>query len=194
VWNALISTNHGGNLVNPRGKSRDPNKNGLYFRGPYRLTWCEQGEEVRIYWDRVTDGVRELVGVFGYDEWEENTFSEIEEIVMSYLRKIIDSKQSGQQGEVLVLTDWATSFPALREWMTATKDPDGRPRDTATLLLTVDHDGLKGRLLDRQSNHQIWVTGTTVGEVFAALEAALVSPQPNWRKTNWTPPQKGKRA
>lgn len=112
---------------------------------------------------------------------------------MSFLNKPVPSVSLEGDVGPAVLMDLAGRYPALVEYMAAVAYPDGSARRTATLMLLVDPDGLKGCLNDRQEGRSLWVTSDTVEGVFAALEAGLTSPRPNWRKSSMPAPSAGRR-
>lgn len=72
-------------------------------------------------------------------------------------------------------------YPALAEWLTLT-ELDGKPRETATLLVFAEGPLWKCRILDRTEDAQAFLTGRTLVELLDALEAGLVEDTLDWRQ------------
>lgn len=81
-------------------------------------------------------------------------------------------------------------FPALWEYLTETADEEGKARQTATLLITLDGDRLKAWFNDRDNSRSAWVSGSTLTGVLESLEEGLKGDELDWR---FTPPKGGDR-
>lgn len=79
----------------------------------------------------------------------------------------------------------SSQYPALWEFLTdGGPDPaTGEVRETATLLLFRDQDVLKACLSDRETGRSLFVSASGLGGIFAAVEAAVRSDQPDWRRS-----------
>lgn len=73
--------------------------------------------------------------------------------------------------------------PLLFEYLTSTTFGDGSERETSTLLLFASGGVWKGCLNDRAEGQALWVSGASVGDVLEALERALDTTSPDWRRT-----------
>lgn len=84
--------------------------------------------------------------------------------------------------------DLAHEFPLLREYLCTTRWDDGKPRQTATLLLVTEMGAWKACLNDRACSRSLWVTAESYQGVLRAVEDALGSATPGWRPVQkWTP-------
>lgn len=73
---------------------------------------------------------------------------------------------------------------AITTMLTASKWPDGKKRETSTLTVCFDQEALKIALNDRAQKCSLWASGASLVEALEALEAALQSGNPSWRR--WT--------
>ena len=172
-------------MSDPSRWPRSPARTDFHYKSWTGLYFRVVEEEVFVYHLHPLTRSHDVVGTVPRGLWAVWTWAEREEYGMSYLRNPAASAPGDGDDPGAVLADWASRFPACLEYMTARKTPDGRPREVATLMLVADEDGLKGCLNDRQTGHQLWVTSDTVDGLIAALEAALTSPRPNWRRSKW---------
>jgi len=107
---------------------------------------------------------------------------EVKEQCMAWLKRVIASEASKQeelQGQALA---WATTHPALHEYLTAEKYPDGGQRMTATLLVFVEGTEWKGCLRDRDTSRTLWASAGSLLDVIETLELILQSDDAQWRK------------
>jgi hypothetical protein len=107
---------------------------------------------------------------------------DVKEKAMAWLKRVVASEASKQeelQGPALA---WATTHPALHEYLTMEKYPDGGQRQTATLLLFVEGVEWKGCLRDRDTSRTLWVTAGSLLDVIETLEVMLQSDDAQWRK------------
>lgn len=90
--------------------------------------------------------------------------------------------------------DFAARFPAITEFLTVGKYPDGSPRErSAITLMAGEAEGFRAVLNDRDNARSIWAVAGTAEGLFVSLEALLSDPRAPWRPS--TPPrnQKGAR-
>lgn len=99
---------------------------------------------------------------------------------MTFLRRQASAESGGiPQG---VQADTFTSrYPAVSEYMTAFTWPGGEARLTSTLMIFVDHGGVKVCLKDREAMASVWVCARGVDEAMDLLEAAVASGRAEWR-------------
>jgi len=110
------------------------------------------------------------------------TAPETKELAMAWLKRVVASetgKQEELQGPAL---EWATTHPALHEYLTLEKYPDGGQRQTATLLLFVEGTEWKGCLRDRDTSRTLWASAGSLLDVIETLELILQSDDAQWRK------------
>lgn len=113
--------------------------------------------------------------------------------VMAYLQRV--AKQDGERRVELSTLgrEWAKRHPALQEYLTETKYPDGGERKTSTLMLFVDAGEWKGCLRDRDTSRTLWVTAGSLPELLTTLEATLASGGGDWRQEKAWEPRRGKK-
>lgn len=107
---------------------------------------------------------------------------EHEEVMMSFLKRVAEADSAKRQQASKVAATWLSQFPALGEYLTMTKYPDGGQRQTATVLIFCEEGQWKGCLRDRDTSRTLWVTSGSPPEVLSDLEAALQSDTAEWRK------------
>jgi len=89
--------------------------------------------------------------------------------------------------------EWSDWYPALAEWLTLSV-LDGKPRNTATILVFTEGPVWKCRFLDREANEQVFVSGRTLQELLQALENGLVQGGMDWRPVkDWGQGRPGKK-
>lgn len=104
------------------------------------------------------------------------------EIVMAIVKKVqpnaaVDTEMVKDDGCV-----WPATFPGLFEYLTSTRWPDGSPRQTATLMITMDDGTFKGCLNDRANSRSAWVSSRSPTGVLHVLEERLQEDSLEWRK------------
>jgi len=99
---------------------------------------------------------------------------------MGYLRKPTACSGNGSVGQ-LDLGSWATSWPALAEFVASAVWEDGSVRSPGTLMLLTDAGQWKLWLHDRASSLSCFVSGNSPDQVFQRAEAGLVENCLEWR-------------
>jgi len=117
--------------------------------------------------------------------WVKMTLSERRDFLMSFLRTKDEIREAADEVQGGFDAQFACDFPALHEYLTALKDPQGKRRQTATVTLSVSDGAWKASLNDRHTAHSLFVTAESVRDALLALEAVLVSPRPPWRPNPW---------
>jgi hypothetical protein len=110
---------------------------------------------------------------------------------MSILQKRIVSSGNGCPPQV-DCGAWASSWPALAEFVSMAVWPDGTARQPGTLMVLTDLGQWKLWLHDRDSNQSSFVSGSTPEVVFARAEKGLVESSLEWRSDR-SSGQKGRR-
>jgi len=123
--------------------------------------------------------------------WREMDSYQKKEMVMSFLQKGRPATVAGANAGVAVDGDFADRYPALSEYMTGDKYPDGSKRDVSRLGVFVDPDGWKAQLRDVDRGLVLWATDRSFLGVLEALEGLLISEQPPWREDKFAKPQNG---
>ena len=172
-----------------------PTTGGLFVRLPFdrSIFYLRGDERVAFYTFPDDDGSCYFLGSVCLGSWSVMSWDERQEFAMSYLRKPEVPASNGDGPCPAVSSQFARLYPALTEYMTATKGPDGRDRQVSTVMLVVDPDGVKACLNERQTGHQLWVTCDSVEEAFGALEAALTAHRVNWRVSKYQQGQNRKK-
>lgn len=125
------------------------------------------------------------LGVYAFHaSWVAGRSTEwVEDRLMSFLKRKAEMA-SGEKAKASTLTlKWVEKHPALWEYLAATEYPDSGKRQTSTLLLFVDGAEWKACLRDRDTDHSLWVTAGSLGEVIDDLEALLASGEAQWRRS-----------
>jgi len=84
---------------------------------------------------------------------------------------------------VLLITEEADTFPALLEFLSACRWPDGKKRKPGSITLFVDQGRIKVALNDRDQDLVCFVTLNGLGGLFDALELVLSEGSGDWRTT-----------
>lgn len=88
----------------------------------------------------------------------------------------------------LVFGDWSVQYPALIEYLTLTQWENGKPRQTATLMLFVEDGRVKLRFCDRAKARTLWMSSESLDSLLEALERHLRDGTGDWRKDRpWNP-------
>lgn len=77
---------------------------------------------------------------------------------------------------------WSSTYPGVWEMLSAEKLPDGRARQTATLMIFCQDGSAKLCLHDRETGEVAWTSGAGMQEALERLEAGLQSGTLEWRK------------
>jgi hypothetical protein len=107
---------------------------------------------------------------------------ELWESAMSVLRKRDTRSASDTAGGPLSPDLFSTAYPGLLEMLSSVKWPDGSRRASSTLLIFLDQGQAKLCLNDRDQGLTAWVSGSSISEALASLEASLQTERLEWRK------------
>ena len=88
--------------------------------------------------------------------------------------------------------EWLSLLPALHEFLTLGRHPDGSTRRTATLTIFVDCGAFKTYLNERETGCSLCASGASVNDALSALEVLLEGENPPWRFSE-QPPSPGPR-
>lgn len=100
------------------------------------------------------------------------------------MAKYLKPKLSGDPNvDILPVVPMAlkATFPALGEFLTETKYPDGKSRETSTITVFVQDGMVKVCLNDRDQGRVLFRAGEDVVTALQALEDALTGDDADWR-------------
>jgi len=83
------------------------------------------------------------------------------------------------------LDPWLKELEALCEYLSLSKWEDGKPRETATISISVDDGRLKGCLNDRANQRSAWFSGATLGALLCNMDESLRTGEVGWRRNQW---------
>jgi len=104
------------------------------------------------------------------------------------LRRPVSPTGDIPAGQACVDPAWSAQFPALASHLFDLAYEDGSSRQTSTLMILGESGVVKACINDREALRSAWVSGRTVDEVLAALEAGLQADSLDWRgrpATRW---------
>lgn len=107
---------------------------------------------------------------------------EIGEMLMALKRVTPDKKLTGAEGAGFEDPGFAKDYPTLYEHLTSVTWEDGSARITSSMILFAEEGMLKGCLSERNDHLSLWASGSSLKGLLKALEAALNTPMPQWRK------------
>lgn len=114
--------------------------------------------------------------------YEEMTPSYIGGLVMAIKRVKIEGTSPGAKTSGFDDPGFAKKFPLLYEQLTETTFEGGEARITSSIILFAEEGALKACLSERNDHCSLWATANTLDGVMKALEAALTTGNPQWRK------------
>lgn len=111
---------------------------------------------------------------------------------MSFLTKVMatGSVPAGPARLTGILVD----CPAVAEYLTVDRYPDGSPRERATLSLFMEDGVVKACLSDRDQGRTLWRSSYGVEEAIMALDGAIADGTADWRRAAGSrPPGRAKK-
>lgn len=109
----------------------------------------------------------------------------------TYVQKALATKAGGPGGSQATDADLSAACPALHEFLTLSRLPDGTARQTSTISLFVEGSLWKAVLNERESNLVLWATGESLQGLWSELEARLTAEVVDWRPGRRQEPQMG---
>lgn len=103
------------------------------------------------------------------------------EMKTSYVQKALASRGVGGAGAAATDSDLAAACPALHEFLTVSVLPDGKARQTSTLLVFTEGAVWKAVLNERDGDLSLWATAESLQGLWHELEARLTAPNVEWR-------------
>lgn len=114
--------------------------------------------------------------------YESMTPRYIGERLMAIKRVKIEGTATTGKGGGFDDPGFAKKFPLLYEQLTETSFEGGEARITSSIILFAEEGSLKACLSERNDHCSLWATANTLEGVMKALEAALTTGNPQWRK------------
>jgi hypothetical protein len=112
---------------------------------------------------------------------------------MGWVRKFSRPDQAALASTLAVDPDWMREYPAMHDYLTVSRDEEGRSRRTSTITVFAESGGFKVFLNERDLNASLCSTGETVAAALGALEVMLESDSPPWRWNETRPAPGGKK-
>lgn len=109
-----------------------------------------------------------------------------EEIAMRFVKPAASADAEPVKDPAVTGCPFPSEYPALWEYLTASRWEDGRPRQTATLMVCVEDGRFKGCVNDRANGRSVWVSAGSFTGLLGAVEAVLQSGQAEWRRNQWS--------
>lgn len=101
-----------------------------------------------------------------------------------YVSKGDDGKDGSRPVDCAGMQLFASERPALYEYMTLSKYPDGSQRETSTLLVLCEMGRFKLCLSDRDRGRSLWTTAESIEEGLASLDEDLQLGTADWRRSS----------
>lgn len=101
---------------------------------------------------------------------------------MSFLKRLPPGS-GPSSGACLIDPDFSERFPALFEYLTATRYPDGSARRASSLSVFSEDASWKACLNERDQDLVLFVTESRFDTLLEALELLLKMEVPPWRKS-----------
>lgn len=105
----------------------------------------------------------------------------VEDSAMALVKPAASGSKPGVPAAALCADGMVEVGPAIQEWLTGTAYEDGKPRQTATIMLLAEAGRWKAWVHDRDSRRSAWLSSEGLGDLFVALERALASGVADWR-------------
>ena len=100
---------------------------------------------------------------------------------MGYLKKPGAAEGSVELGSSEEDLAWASTYPAVWEFLVASSWAPGEPRQTGTVLLVVDEGAVKAWVHDRDGSRSAWLSSGGVASLLGALDGLLREDGLDWR-------------
>lgn len=110
---------------------------------------------------------------------------------MSFLTRIVDA--AGGSGPPGRLTGVLVDSPAVVEYLTADKFPDGAARERSVLSIFIEDGRVKACLNDRDGGRTLWRSGDGIEDCVALLDLAITDGTADWRRAAGGRPSAGGR-
>lgn len=117
-----------------------------------------------------------------WDAWSQLSPSEQRSSLVSFLRRLENEgtpTPSGGVGD----KEFSATYPALTEYLTCERYPDGSPREKATLSVFHEDGLFKMCINERDQGLVLFVAEERFSVLLEALELVLQEDRPPWRKS-----------
>lgn len=147
---------------------------------------------------RVFPGFRVCVAVLRAARWGKVLYCEpglsrnvraigperIGDALSSFLKRAVGTGQTVDADRAFPDAAFAKDWPALFEYMTATKWPDGSDRKVSSVTLFAEDGSLKCCLNEKNDQCVLFAAGKTLKTCLNALEGLLAGSDTPWRKSS----------
>lgn len=110
---------------------------------------------------------------------------------MSFLTRVVDSAGGG--GAPGRTTGVLVECPAVTEYLSSDKYPDGAARERSVLSVFIEDGRVKACLNDRDAGRTLWRSADGVEDCVMAIECAIVDGTADWRRAAGSYKAAGKR-
>ena len=100
---------------------------------------------------------------------------------MSFLNKV--SEPVGSVGVPGIASGQLAALPALFEYLSGDRYPDGSPRERSTMTVFCEDAVVKLCLSDRDQGRTLWRSARTLEDALLALEGAIQDGTADWRRS-----------
>jgi len=100
------------------------------------------------------------------------------------LQRPLPGQYNGPREDPFSDVNWASLYPTLYSYLTERVYGDGKSRVTSTLLIFLEDGVLRICINDRDNNRSAFITGQTIDEALASIEAKLCGDTMEWRMKN----------
>jgi hypothetical protein len=90
--------------------------------------------------------------------------------------------EGGKMGQAFSDPDFGGKYPILHAYMTRLEDDAGKKRITSTLMIFAEDGVAKAALRERNHDLTLWMTSSSILDLFEALEEGLKKRPIEWRK------------
>lgn len=172
------------------------------------LRWVPAGDpddemEVRVFY-----GPEKVVAVMRLRRWSKVVYCEPgllptwdaigergrREALMAFVRRGLSAAVKGGESSPFPDSKFAKDWPAVYEYMTESKYPDGTARKTSSLTLFCEDCQLKLCLTEKNEGLVLFAAGKTLQTALNALDGLLAGEETPWRKSQYGATQRGGKA
>lgn len=93
------------------------------------------------------------------------------------------ARSGGEAVESKGVAAMRQELPAVYEYLTLAKMPDGNERQVATLIVFIEDGRWKVCLSDRETDRTLWMSGDTLEDCLLSLDQAIQTGDANWRRS-----------
>jgi hypothetical protein len=168
-----------------------------FDREPFVCRWVRAGDDADAYEARLLCGPEISVACLRARRWAKVVYCEpgrsrnvrgwssqvLKGEMMSFIKRGLAAAVVG--GPVAPFPDakFAKDWPAIYEYMTASKYPDGTDRKLSSVTLFCEDSQLKVCLTEKNEGLVLFAAGKTLQTALNALEGLLAAEETPWRRS-----------